>query len=290
MLSALTIDDRNGIPVSLLSDTCGILNASGLIGVASLRTSYRVRPQADGGIDETKWEDGRLTSFAFEVSGTGSDWDARHASAYANFRAVTKPMQETMKFGPALMKWTESVTGLQLQRYVKLASQLDGPINDNAARLVLSAQFYSEDPRAYSQSEDTASTTITGGGGGFAAPVVLPILLNAAAGGTLAVDNQGTRSSPATFRIYGQCTDARILLVDTGEQIALTGTINLGDYVEIDVQRRTAYLNGLTSAFNMVNPVSTRWFELPEGTSTLRLLAASYDTSAALYVAFRAAY
>jgi hypothetical protein len=291
-LGSITLDDKDGNPVTLAGGTgsCELVEAHGLIGVASIRDSRRVLPQQHGGIDESKFEDGRLTALVLEVAGSGADLDAAQVNAFANFRTVTKPAFQTLKYGASLLKWTEGATGNRLQRRVKLADTIDPPINDIAARLLFQLQLYAEDPRAYDQVASTASSTISGGGGGLSTPIVLPITLSPSAGGTLAVNNAGTRETPPVFRIYGQCTDPVILLVNTGERITLTGTINLGDYVEIDTQARTLTLNGVTSVGGMLSPSNTRWFQIPEGSSTLRLLAASYDTSASLYVAYRSAY
>jgi hypothetical protein len=41
---------------------------------------------------------------------------------------------------------------------------------------------------------------------------------------------------------------------------------------------------------NFLDAANTTWFELPKGTSTVQLLAGSFDTSARVSVLYRAAY
>jgi hypothetical protein len=81
-----------------------------------------------------------------------------------------------------------------------------------------------------------------------------------------------------------------ILLVGTDYRIALTGTISAGDYLEIDVQNRSITINGTTPALSFLDAANTTWFELPKGTSTVQMLAGTFDTSARVSVLYRAAY
>src|SRR5262249_2707263 len=135
---------------TLHSDTssCVLSSASGLFGVTGLRDSRRVRPQASGAVDETRWEDGRIISLSLEAWGRGVDRDAAHQDALANFREAVRPMLHTLRHGPALLKWTEAATGNELQRYVRLADTIDPPVTDLASRLRFLAQFFAEDPAA----------------------------------------------------------------------------------------------------------------------------------------------
>ena len=211
--------------------------------------------------------------------------------AYAEFRAITSPMVETLDVGPALLKWTEGASGLSLQRLVKLAGDVDPPIEGGEASLSYQAQFYAEDPRAYAQIPTlVVGGTLSAAAGGMVLPVKFPFTFSPSAGGTAPVSNVGNRPTPPAFRIYGQCTNPQILLVETGERIVLSGTVAAGDFLEIDTQRRSVSLNGLTSRNNFIVPATTEWFELPKGGSTIRLLAETFDATARVDVEYRAAY
>jgi hypothetical protein len=70
----------------------------------------------------------------------------------------------------------------------------------------------------------------------------------------------------------------------------LTGTVGAGDYLEVDVQNRSITVNGTTPALNFLDAANTTWFELPKGTSTVQLIAGSFDTVAKVAVIYRSAY
>jgi hypothetical protein len=100
----------------------------------------------------------------------------------------------------------------------------------------------------------------------------------------------GNRPTPPIFRVYGMCVNPQILLTGTDYRISLTGTVGAGDYLEIDVQNRSITVNGTTPALSFLDAASTQWFELPKRTSTVQLLAGSFDTSAHVQVIYRSAY
>lgn len=288
MLSALTIDDQSGTPVTLHSTTKrNLVKASGLVGVTDLRESRRSRPQAMGGIDETDWEDGRVISLEGEIVSSVSLEDC-----FTEFRLVTAPMIATLGGGNTVaMKWTEGTAGLQLQRMVRLAGGVDPPIEGGASILNYQASFYAEDPRAYSQT----LTTVTGAvlsslGGGLVMPFRFPFTFTSSGGGTVAFTNAGNRPTPPILRVYGMCVNPQIVNLATGARISLIGTIAAGDYMELDVYRRTVKLNGTVARSNFYDGINSTWFELPSGVSNLQLVAGSFDGSARLDILARSAY
>lgn len=283
----ITLDGADGVSVTLHeSATRAVSRVTGLMGIGDLRESRRVRPQAHGAIDETRYEDGRLIVIE------GATWSqVSHAEAYAEFRLISAAMLETLDVGPALLKWTEGGTGIELQRLVRLAAGLDPPIEGGAALLQYQAQFFAEDPRAYSQDENTATgEALTSASGGMTFPVVMPITFTPSDSGEVVVVNAGNRPTPPVFRIYGACLDPQLLLVGTTSRIALTGYISAGDYLEIDVARRTLKMNGVVSALNYLDAANTSWFEIPKGTSTIQLLSGSFDAVARCDAVTRSAY
>jgi len=287
VLTSVTLDNSSGSAVTLHSEsgTRQIRNASGLAGIGALRASTRPRPQAHGSINETRFEDGRLIVLE------GAVWSqVSQAAAWTEFDAITKPMMQTLDVGPALLKWTRS-GGLALQRRVKLASEVDPPIEEGAAMLRYQAQFIAEDPRAYSQTETTATgAVLSQAAGGKVYSYTYARTYNPSGGGEASVSNLGTRPTPPTFKVYGYCTSPEISLVGQDGVIVLTGEIANGDYIEIDCAARTVKLNGTTNRLNLLDAASTTWFELPTGSSTVQLLAGTFDASARCDVIYRAAY
>lgn len=288
MLSALTLDDQAGTPVVLHETTKRVAtNVSGLIGVAPLRDSRRVRPQAHGGIDETRYEDGRIIAIEGEVMSTVSIEDA-----YTEFRTITAPMMATLDGNATALKWTEGAAGLQLQRIVRLAGEIDPPLEGGAAMLRYQAQFYAEDPRAYTQT----LTTVTGAalsqaGGGLVFPMRFPFTFAVSGGGTVSFTNAGNRPTPPVFRIYGRAVNPQIVFPAAGVRIVLNGTVEAGTYLELDVAKRTIKIGGTSSRLNFMDAANSTWFELPaNANSTLQLVAADSDGGARLDVLARSAY
>jgi hypothetical protein len=211
--------------------------------------------------------------------------------AFAEFALVAAPMIQTLDNGPALLKWTEGATGNALQRLVKLDGDLDPPFQEGQAILSYQAQFFSEDPRAYSQTLQTvASSLLSVQGGGHVFPTTYPRTYASSGGGTAAFTNAGNRPTPPKFQILGMCVNPSIVLVGTGMRLVFNGTIAAGDYLEIDAAKRTVKLNGTTNRLNFYDGANSTWFDLPAGVSNLQLIAASFDSNALLNVIGRSAF
>lgn len=289
MLSALTLDDSSGAAVALISPTQPfkreVESITGLYGIGPPRTSHRDRPTAHGGINETRFESGKIIALTGAVLSTISQ-----ADAYNEWRLVTAPMVQTLDVGPALLKWSEP-SGLSLQRLVTLESDVDPPLQESAALLVYQAQFYAEDPRAYSQTLTTATGAVLAvAGGGMTVPVKMPFRFTASGGGTVAFVNAGNRPTPPVFRIFGGVTNPTIVCLDTQVRITLNGTVAAGDFLELNAADRTITLNGLTSRVNFYDPANSAWADMPAGTSNFQLVAGAFDGSARLDVLGRSAY
>jgi hypothetical protein len=290
MLSVVTLDDNTGTPVTLHLDAPTgkrwLTEAHGLRGVQGLRINHRVKSQAHGGINETRYEDGRQIVLVGEIMSNVSIEDA-----FAEFALVAAAMVQTLDSAPALLKWTEGATGNALQRLVKLDGDLDPPFTEGQAIISYQAQFFAEDPRAYSQTLQTiTSTALSAGAGGHTFPTVYPRTYASSGGGTLGFTNSGNRPTPVICRIYGMAVNPSIVLVGTGYKLTFNGTIAAGDYLEVDSAKRTVKLNGATNRLNFYDGANSSWFDLGAGTSNLQLIAASFDTNAQLTVLGRSAY
>lgn len=308
MLSALTLADRDGNDIALLDTTNGrgVTSITGLVGTPSVRDTKRVRPQRRGSIDPDRFTDGAIMAASFEAWST-----VDLKTAFSTARSMVKPMRETLTYGAAVLKWTEDVGGgggLQLQRTVKLASETDPTIANNAAMLSWQAQFFAEDPRAYGQTQTTyTGTALSTGGGGWTFGGTSGGWLfggssggwtfTSSGGGTLTVLNAGTDDSPPVWRIYGYCQDPQIVNLTTHERLVLVGTVAANTYIEIDVGAGTVKLNGTTSLPNLVQSSTSTWFECPGATAAnptgatyVQLVAANYDGGARLDALTRPAY
>ena len=292
MITSITLDDANGNAV-VLHDVAAtskriVTHATGLLGggVAPPRDSRRVRPQAHGGIDDTKYTDGKIVTLDCEAWSNVSVEDAE-----AEYRAMVAPMQQTLDVGPATLKWREGTAGLDLQREVKIMAEVDPPLQEAAAIIPFTAQFFSEDPRAYSQVLTlSVGLALSAGGGGLTFPFTFPFVFTASSGGAVTVTNYGEKPSPPIFRIYGYALNPQIVNLATQQRIVFAGEISTGNYLEVDVASRTVTLNGTTNQRNLLDSSNTTWFELQKGTTYLQLVAGTFDASARLDVLHRDAH
>jgi len=157
MLSKLTLANRAGEDIVLHEDSNTsrrmIAAVTGLWGMPALRQSKRVRPQAHGSINETHYSEGSLITIDGEVWSTVNIEAARE-----ELNKLTQVAQESVDNNGAWMKWTEGVSGLKLQKFVKLDSDFEPILKEAAAFIPYHAQFFAEDPRAYSQALTTQSS------------------------------------------------------------------------------------------------------------------------------------
>src|SRR5690349_8470159 len=99
MLKSVTLNNAAGEAVAI-HDLTGaqkraLISAKGLLGVGALRQTKRVRPNAHGSINETRYEEGRTITLEGEVASNVSVEDA-----IAEFRALCLPMLQTLDTGP----------------------------------------------------------------------------------------------------------------------------------------------------------------------------------------------
>ena len=162
MLSKITLANHAGEDVVLHEDSTSskrsVKTAKGLVGLAAPRLAKRARPQAHGSINETRWQEGKTVVLDCEVMSRTSIEDA-----LAEYRAVMAPVQQTLDYGAALLKWTEGATGNKLQMAVVLDAECEPILEEAYGFVAYQLQLFAEDPRAYAQTLTTqAGATITG--------------------------------------------------------------------------------------------------------------------------------
>lgn len=288
MLGALTLQNAANVDVPLLLlPKRRVAAAAGLIGIPSVRKVVRARPNRHGVIDESRYVGERGPSIRGLLVAPNEQevWAEYDALAEVFWQAIAEPR---------LLKWLRSGSGLALQAAVKLAGEpLDAPLEvANGLRLLpYQVQFLAEDPRAYSQTLTTnSSTALVAAAGGKTYPRTYPRTFTPSGGGEVAPNNTGKVSTPPVFRIFGTCVNPQILNTVTGDRIVIEGTVTAPDYLELDVFDRSVKLNGTANRYNLLDAELTDWFELDGGSTPLRLLASDFDASARLDVLYRAAY
>lgn len=130
------------------------------------------------------------------------------------------------------------------------------------------------DPRLYAGTADSGAVLGIGTSGGFIAPVTFPYAATGLVVGDpadVAVTNEGEFETHWTATIIGPVTDPRITLAETGETVALVGEVPLGSSLVLTSRERTIRLDGSPRPSWLT--LSSKWWVLPAGTSTVRFRA-----------------
>lgn len=152
-----------------------------------------------------------------------------------------------------------------------------------------SVQLIAQDPRRYATDLISVSTGLPSSSGGLTWPATWPISWPATVtSGVLGVDLVGNISTRPRFIITGPCSDPVITLVGTGHVLSWDVDLVTGQYLDIDVDRRTSLLNGQVSRSGSMT--SRDWFDLVPGHSDIAFNAAAYDPGASLTVTCRSAW
>lgn len=133
-------------------------------------------------------------------------------------------------------------------------------------RKVMTIGMVAPDFRIYSQTEKT--TEVDDGGSEIAV-------------------NSGDEVSNPVLRVYGPGTVFTVDNLTTSEQIVLTRSLVLGDYVDINTLRKTAVLNGVS---NVYKDITGDFFDLESGNNEIGLTVTGGDANSILEVIFRDAY
>lgn len=287
MFTAVTIQNSAGADVSLFNGQRRLGECHGLHGLPAPRRVSRPRPGGHGEINETRHYASRQPVWNGQL--TGSD----EAALWAEYDAILAALWDAVS-EPRLLKWTRH-DGATLQSMVKLGEAFDPVIKASDAGRVLAYQliFDREDPRNYAQTQRSAvGGALVDSGGGLGFPFGFPFSFTATGGGDVTVTNAGTADTPAVLTVHGYVANPQIQQVDTGRVIVLSGELAAGGTLVVDGFERTVLLDGVTDRGNLVDFAGTDWDAamIPPGTSTYRLLASSWDSSARLDVASRDAY
>lgn len=137
---------------------------------------------------------------------------------------------------------------------------------------LVAVMFEALDPFVYSDTENTAASTVPVLGAGLTPPLTPPLTIGASSGGALTAANAGTVDAPWTGRLDGPLTNPIITHVEQARTLDLdaNGGLELGasDFLLIDSRDRSLLLNG--SADRRINlDLGSVWFDLDPGTNTI---------------------
>lgn len=286
MISSITLS-TDTTPVTLHSVTAGskvvATRAEGLQGTPPIRNLVTARSQVSGAFIRSRYTDERTIQLELEII------DSTIEAAFDRFDTLAAALNAAIDTDRTL-KWTRDSAGQQLQATVRLSEMQPVTLTDGAPWIKAMVVFKAGDPRVYDQAQSTGTgAALAVSAGGKTYDYSYTRHYNPSSGGTVAFTNAGSVPSPPILRFYGYCTSPQAVLSDS-QRIVLTGEVSAGDYVEVDCAARTVKLNGATNRLDMLDPISSTFFDLPVGSGQLQMLASNYDASARLDVIYRPAF
>lgn len=159
---------------------------------------------------------------------------------------------------------------------------------DSNQGVVLGAcQFEALDPRGYG-AEIHDQVALGGSVGGLDLPHGFPHGFGSgASSGTLGLGNAGNAPSERAVVTLssqgGTLTNPRLEILETGEALTLNIAITGADQLVLDFYNRTVILNGTVSRAEAVGRPGSRWWAIPDGTSTLKFTGTGDGTAEIKY-------
>lgn len=232
-------------------------NIEGWFGGVSVRGAPVDRPLTDGSFDGPAPFAGRV------VTVTGTVIAPDREQLQAAFDRVSSVLSGDVRNGD--LEVFERVRSLTRSANVRLDGAIlvkrMGPVTAE-----FSLPFYASDPNRYSGDEHIAVTARYSAGIGRVYSLIFPRSYgNLGSDGFAYCTNAGNRSSWPVFEIAGPSLNPSMTLVETGEKIAVTMQIDLGQKLVIDTRNRSVMLG--TFVRRSVLTSDSTWFALPPGDS-----------------------
>jgi hypothetical protein len=235
------------------------------LGTPEIRTDDQSRPRRAGvtaaddllGAREIAFEiqvKGDRTAIEAALSALNAAFAPSPVDVWLNLRVTGTPSEYALKGRPRGVEWN-------------LTDRFTNRIGD--ARCV----FVATDPLKYGAVQNTAISLPTGTAG-LVVPAVAPAVLGVSAGGEAIVVNSGTAPVDWVATITGPMSTPRLEHVELARRVSFDLTLLAGETLVLDSRTGSALLNGSTPRTSLQLPGS-RWWQLPVGSSTLRLRAAS---------------
>lgn len=261
-----------------------ISQITGLLDIPDISSGDQARLRRHGLHPGDDFMGGRSVSIDFEVyADTSSDFSS----------AITSIMEATVPGQPevALAFQLPGVAGGGKRVLYCRPRRRNIPIGERFFHRVptASVQFDATDPRIYSASLSTATTSVATSSGGLTFDHTGNFTFGSGGeSGSIVAVNSGTFDTGVTFRIDGPCTSPFIENQTTGDVLELDLTIAEGDYVLLNSEARTVFLNGTASRYSSLTTAS-KWFSLAPGNNSL-VFRASTSSGATLSTSWRSAW
>jgi hypothetical protein len=231
-------------------------------GTTDLRTSDVARPQAHGLFQQRTWLGQRDIDFEILVVG---DTQAEVLTNLQTLGEAFAPASSTE--AEALALRVGGSVFLAYGRPDKTAADVS-LIQSGLAKV--KTRFVATDPLLYDATENADSSGGASVTGGHGYPHAYPHGYGTVVSGSIAATNAGNFETYGTATITGPCTNPTVTLIETGETLSCTITVEATDSLVIDFKERTVTLNGTASRSNTVDRPGSTWFALAPGVNTVQ--------------------
>ncbi|MFZ4387478.1 MAG: phage distal tail protein [Chthoniobacterales bacterium] len=272
MISTITFTPSGGSAITIhsvaIGSTAVVTRAEGLQGSPMIREVKTFKGQQSGAYIRSKYLDARSITLEGEIIGSSIE------ASFDRYDAIANGFMQSINT-PGSLKWTRDSSGQALQIDCQLQALSPLVLSNGGNMLQYQVTLVAANPRVLDQSETTANSDI---------------ITNAASGATAYFSNAGSMPTAPKIRVYG-ALDAPWVRLTTGAGLLFTGTVADGNYLEIDVLNRTVKTNGSTNALSTLNAAQSDWFELPAGSSTVKLSGSgSVSANTKLQLIYRSAW
>lgn len=257
--------EATGLDPLVLSAAAGWAVQALDLGDAATRAVVQDAPDADGTIDTTQYVGARTVAMSIKLvpklSGITKELMRRR------LRAFTHP-----RLRPVLYMQFDG----EDEQLIQLRRSQFSNVAQNASYAPVTLQFVAPYGIIESSVEHVANAnaSATGTEGGRSYDHTFDTVY--AGGGVIGettVVNDGNADAYPLIRIYGPCTEPKVLNETSGLTLNFVGlTINAGDFLEVDTRAKTVFYNGTPtdSRYNKFDFAVSEWWALSPGTSLIR--------------------
>jgi len=260
-----------------------IASISGLLDLPEMSNSDQDRLRRHGLRAGDDFLGGRSVVVTIEVYGAD---DQAFRRAITELRIALSPAQAP---APLVFQLPAVAGGAQLRMGARIRN-VSWPITTTHFHRVdeVVLEFFSTDPRLYSDlSASSAALPTAGGGLSFDATADFAFGATSV-GGELTLNNVGSFSTPVVFRIDGPVQTPRIIHNGLDKELEMDITLLAGEFVLLDSESRTVLLGGTASRYSSLT-TDSEWFDLVPGVNQISFRGAS-TAAGSLTATFRSAW